>query len=94
MLKYIDPAKYLISLGSNDIPGVDIDGLKRVRKFKVAAGTTLEHFKRRDTLEEGQVKKELALFELEDEVNMDKMKDILKERTQDEVGWYKLKQVY
>ena len=94
MLTDVGPAKFIVSLGSDDIAGAEFKGFKRVRRFKVAAGTTLEHFKRRDALGEGQVKRELVLVEFDDEADMEKMREAVEERSEDEVGWYKLKQVY
>ncbi|KAK3213726.1 hypothetical protein GRF29_28g749644 [Pseudopithomyces chartarum] len=87
-------AKFIISLGSDDIAGADFKGIRRVRRFMVAAGTTLEHFKRRDALGEGQVRRELALIEFEDEADVENLREFIQERNHDEIGCYKLKQVY
>lgn len=94
MLTDLDPAKFIISLGSDDIAGADFKGIRRVRRFMVAAGTTLEHFKRRDALGEGQVRRELALIEFEDEADVENLREFIQERNHDEIGCYKLKQVY
>jgi hypothetical protein len=94
MLTDVGPAKFIISLGSDDIAGADFKGITKVRRFRVAAGTTLEHFKRRDALGEGQVKRELALIEFEDEPDVESLREFIQERNPDEIGCYKLKQVY
>ncbi|KAF1965670.1 hypothetical protein BU23DRAFT_574713 [Bimuria novae-zelandiae CBS 107.79] len=93
------PAKFVVSWSSDSASDVDvealrkIEGCKRVRRFRVVAGSTLEHFQRRENGWEGREGSGLMLIEFEgEEIPVEKVRRVIGERG--EVGWFRLKRVY
>ena len=94
-----DPAQFIVSWSSDSAASANIEdlkkiqGFKRVRKFKLVVGMTLERSKRRDAGEDGTVNSGLALIEFEgDKLPVKEVRGVL--GSGGEFGWYRLKRIY
>ncbi|KAJ4295009.1 hypothetical protein N0V90_007017 [Kalmusia sp. IMI 367209] len=69
-----------------------IEGFKRVRRFKVVSGTTLDRFVRSNAV----IRSGLALIEFGgEELPVERVSEVMgKNKDGEEVGWYRLKRVY
>ncbi|KAJ4355430.1 uncharacterized protein N0V89_003446 [Didymosphaeria variabile] len=72
-----------------------VEGVRRVRVFRVVGASTLERFVRRDALAEGAVKEGLMLVEVGEEA-VERVRSVVERHGKegDEVGWFGVKRVY
>ncbi|KAL5376798.1 hypothetical protein DPSP01_010209 [Paraphaeosphaeria sporulosa] len=90
--------KYVLSLSTSEPEATarlfdGVRGVRRLRAFRVQAGTTLERFVRRDALGEGGIKGGLVVVEFGEGAG-ERVSEVVKGEEDGEVGWYVRKREY